>query len=208
MIDLNGRKIEYVRISITDKCNLRCMYCMPEGGVETLRHDELLTYEEIVRVVKLMTQMGVHAVRLTGGEPMVRKGCLDLVKQLNGLPGIDYIAMTTNGILLKDRMEEAAKLGLNAVNISLDTLDACSFNRLTRHGCVEDVLKAVNEAVKCGIRVKINAVPVRDFNEKGLVEVAALAKDLPVDVRFIELMPVGCGADLQPIPMDEVRRRL
>ncbi|MCQ2454223.1 MAG: radical SAM protein [Clostridia bacterium] len=155
-----------------------------------------------------MTQLGVHAVRLTGGEPMARKGCLDLVEQLNSLPGIDYIAMTTNGILLKDCMEEAAKRGLNAVNISLDTLDACNFSRLTRNGHVEDVLKAVHEAVRCGLKVKINAVPVRDFNEEGLVAVAALAKDLPVDVRFIELMPVGCGAELRPIPMDEVRQRL
>ena len=208
MIDLQGRRIEYLRISITDKCNFRCLYCMPEGGVPCLRHEELLSFEEITRLTRLMTGLGVHAVRLTGGEPMTRRGCLQLVRMLHELPGIDHIAMTTNGSLLKGRMAEAREAGLDAVNISVDTLEPDTFRRLTRLGDADTVIAAIREAVDCGLRVKLNAVPVRGYNENDLCGVAELARTLPVDVRFIELMPVGCGAGLQPIPTDEVRARM
>ena len=208
MIDLQGRRIEYLRISITDKCNFRCLYCMPPGGVQYLPHEELLTYEEITRLARLMTGLGVHAVRLTGGEPMARRGCLELVRMLHAIPGIDSIAMTTNGSLLKGRMAEARDAGLNAVNISVDTLDPDTFCLLTRSGHVDTVLSAIHEAVDCGLKVKLNAVPIRGYNEAELCGVAELARQLPVDVRFIELMPVGCGADLRPVPTDEVRARM
>ena len=207
MIDLQGRSIEYVRVSITDKCNLRCLYCMPEEGVSCLRHEELLSFEEITRIVRLMTKLGVHIVRLTGGEPMARRGCLELLGMLHDIGGIDRIAMTTNGVLLKGRVAEAKAQGLTAVNISLDTLDPEQFRRITRRGEVGDVLETLHEAVDCGLQVKLNAVPVRGLNEDGLTAVAELARELPVDVRFIELMPVGCGADLQPVPTDELRQR-
>ena len=172
MIDLWGRSIEYLRLSITDKCNFRCVYCMPEDGVRRLRHEELLRFEEIVRVVRSMTQLGIHAVRLTGGEPMARSGCLDLVRMLHELPGIGHIAMTTNGSLLRGRMAEARAAGLDAVNISLDTVDPDTFRRVTRLGDVSVVLGAVREAVDAGLRVKVNAVPVRGLNEDGLCAVA------------------------------------
>ena len=208
MIDLQGRNIEYLRVSLTDKCNFRCLYCMPESGVQCLQHQELLRFEEIVRVVRLMTRLGVHAVRLTGGEPMARRGCLDLVRMLHELPGIDHIAMTTNGSLLKGHMKEAKLAGLNAVNISIDTLDPDTFRQMTRLGNAADVIAALHEAVDHGLQVKLNAVPVRGLNEDDLTDVAALARELPVDVRFIELMPVGCGAELQPVPIHEVRQRM
>ena len=208
MMDAQGRGIEYLRVSITDKCNLRCLYCMPEGGVESLRHVDLLSFEEIVRVVTAMTRLGVHALRLTGGEPMTRKGCLDLARMLKAIPGIDRLAMTTNGILLKGSMAEAKAAGVDAVNISIDTLDPASFKSITRGGNVNDVLASIHEAVDCGLRVKLNAVPVKDFNENGLCELAALAQKMPIDVRFIELMPVGCGASLNPIPTDEVKSNI
>ena len=208
MKDLQGRGIEYLRVSITDKCNLRCVYCMPEGGVPCLRHVDLLSFEEIVRVVRAMTELGIRAVRLTGGEPMTRRGCLELAGMIKGLPGIERLAMTTNGLLLAGRMAEARAAGLDAVNISIDTLDPETYARMTRGGDVGRVLAAIREAVDCGLRVKLNAVPVRGLNERDLPALAALARSLPVDVRFIELMPVGCGARLEPIPTDEVKARL
>ena len=208
MIDLQGRSIEYLRLSVTDKCNFRCVYCMPEDGVQCLRHEELLSFEELARVVRLMAGLGIHAVRLTGGEPMARRGCLDLVRLLHQIPGIDRLAMTTNGSLLRGRMAEARDAGLDAVNISLDTLDPERFRRMTRLGDVETVTAALREAVDAGLRVKVNAVPVRGLNEDGLCAVAELARDLPVDVRFIELMPIGRGALLRPVPGDEVWARM
>ena len=208
MKDLQGRDIEYVRVSITDKCNLRCLYCMPEGGVAYMPHGDLLSFQEIRRVVACLAKLGVHAVRLTGGEPMARRGCLELVAMLRDTPGIDRVAMTTNGILLKGRVAEAAAAGLSVLNISLDTVDPAVYRRMTRVGDVSDALATIREAVDCGLQVRLNAVAVRGLNEDGLRDVAALARELPVDVRFIELMPVGCGADLSPVPNDEVRTRL
>lgn len=205
MRDAQGRAIEYLRLAITDKCNLRCLYCMPEGGVGSLAHGELLNFEEILRVVRLMVGLGVHTVRLTGGEPMARRGCLELARMIKAIPGVDRLAMTTNGLLLKGRMAEVRDAGIDDLNISIDTLDPAAYARITRGGDVRDVLCAIREALNLGLRVKLNAVPVRGLNDDGLCDLAALAREWPVDVRFIELMPVGCGAALTPVPTDEVR---
>lgn len=205
MIDAQGRSIEYLRVAITDKCNLRCQYCMPGGGVACLDHRDLLTFEEIARTVDIMTGLGIHAVRLTGGEPTVRRGFLNLAGMIRAIPGIDRLSMTTNGILLKGRMAEVRAAGIDDVNISIDTLDADAYARITRGGDVSNVRAAITEALKCGLRVKLNAVPVRGLNEDTLCDMAALAREMPLDVRFIELMPLGCGTMLQPIPTDEVK---
>lgn len=208
MIDACGRKIDYVRISITDRCNLRCVYCMPENGVQSMQHGDILTYEEIVRLVRLMTQLGIRHVRITGGEPMARRGCLDLVDRIHRIPGIETIAMTTNGLLLSGCVSWAREAGLDAINVSLDTLNPETYRKMARGGDVRRVLAVIDEALELGMRVKINAVPVRGLNDKDLCELAALAWDRDICVRFIELMPVGCGAELQPIPSDEVRRMM
>lgn len=208
MIDACGRVIDYVRISITDRCNLRCVYCMPETGVQAMRHSDILTYEEIVRLVRLMTQLGIRHVRVTGGEPMARRGCLDLIDRIHRIPGIETIAMTTNGLLLSGCVSWAREAGLDAINVSLDTLNPETYRRMARGGDVRRVLSVIDEALDLGMRVKINAVPVRGLNEGDLCELAALAWDRDLCVRFIELMPVGCGAELQPIPSDEVRRMM
>ena len=208
MRDAQGRDIEYLRLAITDVCNLRCLYCMPEGGVKPLRHEELLRFEELLRVVRIMAGLGVHTVRLTGGEPMARRGCLTLARMLKDEAGIERLAMTTNGLLLKGRMAEARAAGLDALNISIDTLDPAAYARITRGGDVATALAAIREAVEVGFSVKLNAVPVRGLNEAGLCDLAALARELPLDVRFIELMPVGCGTELEPVPMDAVRAML
>ena len=208
MLDDCGRRIDYLRISITDRCNLRCVYCMPEGGVSTLRHSDILTYEEILRLTGLLTRLGVRHLRVTGGEPMARRGCLDLVQRLHGLRGVETIAMTTNALLLRGRVAEARAAGLDALNISLDTVDPATYAAMTRGGRVEDVLSVIDDAVSLGMRVKVNAVPVRGMNDHQLAALATLARDREIHVRFIELMPVGCGAGLSPVPSDEVLKRM
>lgn len=208
MLDRQGRTIDYLRVSVTDRCNYRCVYCMPEGGVATMAHGDVLTFEEIVRLVRLAAGLGVRVVRVTGGEPMARRNCLELVQAIHDVPGIERATMTTNGALLLSRMAEAKAMGLSGVNISLDAIDPDIFRRMTRLGDVGDVLTALDEALSCGLQVKVNAIPVRGLNEDGLVAVAELARTRPVDVRFIELMPVGCGAAMQPVPTDEVIRRM
>lgn len=208
MTDGHGRVIDYVRVSVTDRCNLRCVYCMPEGGVTSFTPSQILSFEEIERTVRLLAALGVRHVRVTGGEPMARRGCLELVARLRAIGGIETVTMTTNGLLLAGRMREAKDAGLTAVNFSLDSLDPERYARITRGGNVSDVLSAMDDACRLGLGVKVNAVPIRGLNEDDLVPLASLAKDRPILVRFIELMPVGCGEGLSPIPSAEVLARL
>lgn len=204
MIDGCGRRIDYVRISVTDRCNLRCVYCMPDGGLQSLAHDDILTFEEIERCVQALVRLGVRHVRITGGEPMVRRDCLGLIARIHAIEGIETISMTTNGLLLAGKVSEAHAAGLDSLNISLDTLDPQRYEQITRGGHLPDVLAVIDEAERLGMRVKVNAVPVRGLNDGDLIDLARLAQDRPIHVRFIELMPVGCGADLSPIPSGEV----
>ena len=214
MQDGLGREIDYLRISVTDKCNLRCRYCMPPHGITPLAHEEILTLEEIVRLVGIMEQLGIRKVRLTGGEPMVRKNLPWLVEQIHGLCGIREIAMTTNGTLFAPQAKVYREAGLTAVNISLDTLDPERFRCIT--GCdradraagVDSVLRAIDAALEQQLRVKINCVPCVEMNGDDIEGIAALAADRPVDVRFIELMPIGCGKNYTGIPSEEILRRL
>ena len=208
MRDGLGRLIQYLRISITDRCNLRCVYCMPAAGVPALKHAEILRYEEIVRLAGILAPLGVKHLRLTGGEPMTRRGCLDLVRALRGVPGVESVAMTSNGILLDGQIAAAAEAGLTALNLSLDTLNPDTYRSLTRGGELGTVLRTLSQAVEAGIRTKLNAIPLRGVNGEELPALAALARDQPVCVRFIELMPMGCARDLAPIPAAEVRERL
>jgi len=214
MRDSLGRTIDYLRISVTDKCNLRCKYCMPPQGILPVSHEEILTLEEIFRLVSIMEQLGIRKVRLTGGEPMVRKNLPWLVEQIHGLPGIKEIAMTTNGTLFAPQAEVYRRAGLTAANISLDTLDPGRFRNITGGGCggnaagVESVMHAIDAALEQQLRVKINCVPCREMNGEDIEGMAALASDRPVDVRFIELMPIGCGKEYTGIPSKEILRRL
>ena len=208
MIDGCGRRIDYVRISVTDRCTLRCVYCMPDGSVQNLAHEDILTFEEIVRCVRALTRLGVRHVRVTGGEPMVRRDCLGLISRIRAIEGIETISMTTNGLLLAGRVAEARAAGLDSLNISLDTLDPQHYKAITRGGRVQDVISVIDEAERLGMRVKVNAVPVRGLNDGDLTALARLAEDRPIHVRFIELMPVGCGADLSPISSGEVLDQL
>lgn len=208
MIDGIGRTIDYLRISVTDKCNLRCRYCMPSCGVPLMPHDELLTLEEIYRVVRIMEGLGVKKIRLTGGEPLVRKNLTKLIEDIHGLSGIEEIAMTTNGVLFGEQAAELKKAGLSSVNISLDTLDSSRFQEITGVDAKDKVLDAIKMAKEQDIRVKINCVPCREFNEADIVNLAALAMRDDVDVRYIELMPIGTGKDFCGISSDEILKKL
>lgn len=187
-----GRRIDYLRISVTDRCNLRCVYCMPPEGVPWQPHADMLSYEEIVRVVTVAAELGIRKVRLTGGEPLVRRDVTDLVRAIAHISGIDDISLTTNGVLLDKLAAPLAEAGLTRVNISLDTLDAVKFRRLTRLGEIDRVWRGLEAAELAGLApIKINAVIVREVNDDELIDLARLTLDRAWHVRFIELMPVG-----------------
>ena len=194
MTDGFGRTIEYLRVSVTDKCNLRCRYCMPPEGVSKLSHSDIMSIEEITRICAILCDMGVRRIRLTGGEPLVRKGITDLVRDLSSLDNAPEILMTTNGVLLSEKISALYEGGLTGVNISLDTSDREEFLKMTGYDRLPDVVNSIDAAYDTGIRVKINCVPIRGFNDGRIPEIAAFAQDRMIDVRFIELMPIGCAA--------------
>ena len=211
MFDQYGRKIEYLRLSLTDRCNLRCRYCMPEEGVQKMPPEELLTFEEIMTVLRPLAQRGIKKVRLTGGEPLVRRGLPKLLRGIARLPGIEQVALTTNGVLLAEMAESLLEAGLTELNISLDTLQAAVFNELTRRNLWDRVMAGIDKVRALGLRqVKINCVPLSGINEQELPMLAALAKDWQVKVRFIELMPVGCAwqSGYHGVPSQTVRQQL
>lgn len=208
MVDQHGRNIEYMRISVTDRCNLRCVYCMPEEGVETVPHDEVLTYEEILRIVRAGVSLGIKKLRVTGGEPLVRRDVAGFIRRAREVEGIESVVMTTNGVLFPEQGRALQEAGLNGVNFSLDTLDAGAFAAITRASVLDKVLEGVSLALALGLTTRINCVPVDPLNTASLIEVAGLARDLPLDVRFIEMMPIGPGARFQPVGSDAVLARL
>ena len=198
MHDSYGRRIHYLRISLTDACNLRCVYCMPEQMNFRPRH-ELMSDEEILHLVQVGASLGVEKIRLTGGEPSIRPGVVELVRGIAAIPGIRDIAMTTNALLLHEQAQALADAGLRRVNISIDTLDADKFHKITRWGHIEDVWRGIAAAEAAGLRpVKLNAVVVRNFNDgQDVVDLARLTLERDWEVRFIEMMPFGEVTDFQ-----------
>ena len=194
LIDQHGRPLEYVRLAVTDRCNLRCFYCMPEQGIQYMPKNELLSYEEMLRLVGLLAGLGVRKVRLTGGEPFVRRDLVPFMERLAQLPGIDDISLTTNGVLTAPHVPALARLGVRAVNLSLDTLDRQRFFAITRRDELPRVMETFYALLDAGIQVKINAVVMDGRNIDDLVPLAGLSRDLPVDVRFIEEMPFNGGS--------------
>ena len=194
MQDRFGRKIEYIRVSVTDRCNLRCIYCMPQEGVTSVSHAEILTFDEIERFCRIAAGMGITRIKLTGGEPLVRRGLPVLAGKLKQIHEVEHVTLTTNGTLLKEQLPELTVNGLDAVNISLDTLNEEQYRRMTRGGKLEQVLEGIEAALACpGLPVKINCVPLRDGSSEDVLRLAELARDCAVDVRFIEMMPIGLG---------------
>ena len=192
MKDRYGRTIKYLRLSVTDLCNCRCVYCMGENGVPRLPHSAILSFEEIEETVRAAVSLGVTKVRLTGGEPLVRRGIDELVRRLRGIEGVEELAMTTNGARLAEYAEALKEAGLDRLNVSLDTLDPEKFRRITRIGELRDTLDGLDAARRAGFeRIKLNTVMMGGVNDDEIAEIAALAKDGAFDVRFIELMPIG-----------------
>ncbi len=195
-----------MRISVTDRCNLRCRYCMPDG-IERIPMSDLLTYEEIVFVCRQAADLGIGSFRITGGEPLVRKGCVRLVSMLKEIPGIRRVTMTTNGVLLGEHLDGLLDAGLDAVNISLDTLDRGQYKTITGMDELDRVLASIRRAAG-KLPVRINCVICRGINDDAPGELATLARDLPVDVRFIELMPIGAAKGLETVPNVSVLARI
>ena len=212
MKDTIGRNINYLRISVTDRCNLRCMYCMPEQGICKKEHGEILTLEEIYEAVKACAELGISKIRITGGEPLVRIGLTGLIEKISKLQGIKELTMTTNGILLPKYAEELKSAGLKRVNISLDTMNAEKYNYITRGGDLSDVMSGINAAEKAGLKpIKINTVLIGGFNDDEIESFVNLTIDRDIEVRFIELMPIGQAghwAKKHFIPNTEILNRV
>lgn len=206
-----NRPIDYLRISLTDRCNLRCFYCMPKTGVRLLTRRNILSYEEITAVIKASLKLGINKFRLTGGEPLLRKGLVEFVKSLNVIPGIEDLSLTTNGIKLKEYAGQLYKAGLKRINISLDTLDEYKFQQITRGGLLTDTLEGIEAAINFGFSpIKINTLVIRGVNDDEILDFARLAFDKPVTVRFIELMPIGESRFLEKekiVPVEEIKSR-
>lgn len=199
MKDPFGRNINYLRISVTDLCNLRCKYCMPEEGVPKVPHQDVLSIEEIEKIAKVFVNLGVNKIRLTGGEPLLRNGILDIVERIGKLKGLRDFAITTNGVLLKRYAKELKLRGLKRVNISLDTLDKKKYKYITRVGKLEDVIEGIEVAKQVGLTpVKINTVLIGGFNDNEIEDIIRLTQKEEIDVRFIELMPIGEAVKYEP----------
>ncbi|MFQ5508023.1 MAG: GTP 3',8-cyclase MoaA [Leptospirillia bacterium] len=192
LVDSFRRTVKYMRVSLTDRCNLRCNYCMPAWGNHWMEKDTLLSYDELIRVIELSAQRGVHKIRLTGGEPLVRKGCVDFVRRVGEVEGITEVAMTTNAILLKEHAQDLYDAGLRHLNISLDSLQEEKFAEITRGNQLKRVWDGIQAAVDVGFpNIKINAVAQRGVNEDEFVDFVKLTEDMKIDMRFIEFMPVS-----------------
>ncbi|MBN1376225.1 MAG: GTP 3',8-cyclase MoaA [Dehalococcoidia bacterium] len=201
------RGISYLRISVTDRCNLRCIYCMPEEGMPLVLHRDILHFEEILPIVCACVELGIDKIRITGGEPLVRSGIVDLIRMITAIEGIRDISMTTNGILLAEHARGLKEAGLHRVNISLDTLKIERYRKITRVGALDDVLRGIEAAVSAGLSpVKINIVPMRGINDDEIIDFARMTRDKNWHVRFIELMPFNQAAEF--VPSSEVRTKI
>jgi molybdenum cofactor biosynthesis protein A len=189
LIDNHGRPISYLRLAVTDRCNLRCFYCMPEEGISFLPKPHLLTFEEMLRMVGIMADMGISKVRITGGEPFVRRELMSFLRELVAIPGIEKVNITTNGVLTEPLIPELKSLGINSINLSLDTLDRERFKEMTRRDELPAVLSTLDALLANDIETKINAVVMAGKNDIDILPLVGLTKDLPVSVRFIEEMP-------------------
>ena len=211
MSHCHDRDINYLRLSITDRCNLRCLYCLPRQGWEKLPSHQILRYEEFLRLAKVAVMAGIRKVRVTGGEPLVRKGVVDFLRRLKEVPGLEEIALTTNGVLLADMAPDLFAAGLRHVNLSLDTLSAARYREITGADSFPQVMAGLWRAAEMGFHpLKVNCVVLKGFNDDELLDFALLARDHPLQVRFIEFMPTISQEYWAQhfLSMDEVRRRL
>lgn len=212
LIDKSKRVINYLRLSVTDRCNLRCTYCMPEDGIEFVPHDEILTYEEMVHLVRLSVHSGIRKVRLTGGEPLVRKGFIGFLESLCRIQGLKEVTLTTNGVLLKEFAAAIKACGICRINVSLDTLKAERFFQITGRDFFNRVWEGIEEAEQVGFNpIKLNVVAMKGINDDEILDFARLTRRRPYHVRFIEFMPVGqnnCWSSEKFISTEEIQRQI
>jgi cyclic pyranopterin phosphate synthase len=211
-IDQAKRVINYLRLSISDRCNLRCFYCMPEEGIDFLPHSEILTYEEMLDIVRLSVDLGIRKIRLTGGEPLVRRGVLPFIRRLSNIEGLDEITLTTNGVLLKDFAAELKDCGICRINISLDSLRADRFFRITGRDYFDRTWEGIQEVERVGFDpIKINVVAIRGINDDEVLDFARLTLTKPYHIRFIEFMPVGehnCWSSEKFVSTEEIHNKI
>lgn len=203
MKDSHGRNIDYMRISITDRCNLRCKYCMPED-LPSIPHEKILRFEEILHLCRLAGELGIRKFKVTGGEPLVRKNCLEFLKNLKELPTTEQVTLTTNGTLLSEYLPELKRIGLDGINISLDTLNEHTFEQITGRAEFSKVMDAIISCQACGIRTKVNSVLLQNINSNDFFDLVHLAETYPIDVRFIEIMPIGFGQQFKGLNHQEL----
>ena len=196
MIDNYGRDINYIRISVTELCNLRCRYCMPEEGVEKRAHDEMMTAEETLAAAKAAVSLGISKIRITGGEPLVKRGIVRLCREIAAIEGVEELCITTNGTLLREFAKPLREAGVNRINISIDTLKPEKFTYITRLGRLEDVLDGIDAVFEAGFeKIKLNVVLMGGFNDDEIGDFVSMTEDRALEVRFIELMPIGGGIE-------------
>ncbi|SHO47797.1 GTP 3',8-cyclase MoaA [Desulfopila aestuarii] len=208
LVDPFGRRVTYLRLSITDRCNLRCRYCMPEEGVNVLGHDHILSYEELERLAAIFVSLGVDKIRITGGEPFVRKGCLEFMQRLKAQNPSLRLHLTTNGVAVLPYLNALKQLDIGGINLSLDTLDQTRFFEITRRDRLETVLAVFNEIQRLGLPLKVNAVIQPDTRDEELLQLASLVKDAPVALRFIELMPFSGSKKRERLQTEPIEERL
>ena len=212
LIDSYNRHINYLRISITDRCNLRCIYCMPKEGISLIGHDDILSYEELLRIACIAVKKGITKIRITGGEPLARKGVVQFVSALSGIQGIQDLSMTTNGILLSPAAQPLRSAGLKRLNISLDSLNPDKYTMITRGGDINQIIAGIKSAQEAGFSpIKINVVVIRGINDDEITSFAKLSMEKNLQVRFIEYMPVGMENGWEKerfVSSDEIRQRI
>lgn len=208
LIDRQGRRITYIRLAITDRCNLRCRYCRPESGVPFIPHDEILSLEEFERLVRIFSMLGVSKVRVTGGEPFCRRGCLPFLARLRGIAGVQFLHVTTNGVKTAGYLDDLQHIRIDGLNLSLDTLDPKRFWSITRRDYLDSVLQTLHGALDRGIPLKVNSVVLDDTSDEEMVRLAGLAAKYPLTLRFIELMPFSGAARSGRIDNGDLVRRL
>ena len=209
LIDNYNRRINYLRVSVTDKCNLRCLYCMPEEGINLLSHKDILSLEELLFFIKTSVNLGVDKVRITGGEPLLRKNIIFLIKAVSSLKGLKDVSITTNGVLLEKYIDDLIDSGIKRINISLDTLNRKKFKFISRRDYFDNVLRGIKKSVEKGLKpVKINIVAIRNFNDSEITDFVRFGIENNVEIRFIEFMPFGDKEHLRFISKDEIIKEI
>lgn len=208
MFDKYNRNIDYLRISVTDRCNLKCIYCMPENEIKYTDKSKLLTFEEIEKLCWAASKIGITKIKITGGEPLIRKNISDLIYTIKRINGIKKVTLTTNGILLSEMADSLYNAGTDSINISLDSLNKYTYSKITRCDNIENAVKGLKASIDSGIKTKLNCVAIENINDNEITDIALLAESHNLDVRFIELMPIGYGKKFNTLSNNSVKQKI